>query len=109
MKTMTLPPLPALAALAFAWGAAQAQPTPGAGSSMTGGQAAPAAQPGTGTRNMPEKKSQLPRADRKFFEEAAEGGMYEVQISQLASSKAIDAQVKSFASMLVDHHTAANN
>ena len=35
--------------------------------------------------------------------------MFEVQVSQLAASKATDANVKSFASMLVDHHTAANN
>jgi putative membrane protein len=35
--------------------------------------------------------------------------MFEVQIAQLAASKAQDANVKSFASMLVDHHTAANN
>ena len=109
MRTMTMATLPALAALALALGAAQAQPTPGAGSSMTGGQAAPAAQPGTGTRNMPEKKAQLPRADRKFIENAAEGGMFEVQVSQLAAAKATDPQVKSFAGMLVDQHTAANN
>ena len=109
MRKTTLATLPALVALAFACGFAQAQPSSGAGSSMTGGQTAPAAQPGTGTRNMPDRKAQLPRADRKFIEDAAESGMFEVQISQLAASKANDPQVKSFASMLVDHHTAANN
>jgi putative membrane protein len=109
MKTTITATLPALLALAFACGSAHAQATPGAGSSMTGGQSAPTVQPGTGTRNMPDKKTQLPRADRKFIEDAAESGMFEVQISQLAASKASDAQVKSFASMLVDHHTAANN
>jgi putative membrane protein len=100
--------------LAFALaGGAHAQTTtttPGTGSSMTGGQAAPAAQPGTGTRNMPSTKDdQVARADRKFIEQAAGSGMFEVQVAQLAASKATDAQVKSFASMLVDHHTAANN
>ncbi|MDB5859523.1 MAG: hypothetical protein JWQ76_3212 [Ramlibacter sp.] len=109
MKRMTCATVPALLALALAVGAALAQPSPGAGSSMTGGQAAPAAQPGTGTRNMPDKKTQLPRADRKFIEHAAEGGMFEVQAGQLAASKATDLQVKSFANMLVDQHTAANN
>ncbi|MCG2593154.1 DUF4142 domain-containing protein [Ramlibacter sp. XY19] len=100
----------AAAALALALGAAQAQSAaPGAGSSMTGGQAAPAAQPGTGTRNMPDAKNKLARADRKFIENAAEGGMFEAQAGQLGASKASDAQVKSFASMLVDQHTAANN
>ena len=99
--------LPALLALAFSFGAAQAQTT-GTGSSVTGGQSAPAAQPGTGTRNIPAKSS-IARGDRKFIDEAANSGMFEVQVSQLAAAKATDAGVKSYASMLVDHHTAANN
>ena len=110
MKTTTrLLTLPALLALAFSFGAAQAQ-QPSAGSSATGGQSAPAAQPGAGTRNVPSKKDNgIARGDRKFIEEAASSGMFEVQVSQLAASKATDANVKSYASMLVDHHTAANN
>ncbi len=104
-KTFTA--VPALVALAFSFGAAQAQ-QPGTGSSATGGQSAPMAQPGTGTRNLP-AKSDIARGDRKFIEEAASGGMFEVQAAQLAASKATDPQVKSYASMLVDHHTAANN
>jgi putative membrane protein len=109
MKTTRLLTLPALVALAFSFGAAQAQ-TPGTGSSATGGQAAPAAQPGTGTRNLPTKQDdKVARGDRKFIEEAASSGMFEVQVSQLAATKATDPNVKSYASMLVDHHTAANN
>lgn len=109
MKHPRLLTLPALVALAFAFGGAQAQST-GTGSSATGGQSAPMAQPGTGTRNTPTAKDdQVARGDRKFIEEAANSGMFEVQVGQLAASKATDAQVKSFASMLVDHHTAANN
>jgi putative membrane protein len=99
--------VPAVIALALSFGAVQAQ-TPGAGTSATGGQSAPAAQPGTGTRNLP-AKSKIARGDRKFIEEAASSGMFEVQVGQLAASKATDANVKSFASMLVDQHTAANN
>lgn len=98
---------PAAIALALSFGGVQAQ-TPGAGTSATGGQSAPAAQPGSGTRNAP-AKSNIARGDRKFIEEAAGSGMFEVQVGQLAASKAIDANVKSFASMLVDQHTAANN
>jgi putative membrane protein len=99
--------VPALLALALSLGNAQAQ-TPGAGTSATGGQSAPVTQPGTGTRNLP-AKSNIARGDRKFIEEAANSGMFEVQVSQLAAAKATDPNVKSFASMLVDHHTAANN
>lgn len=112
MKKHT-PLLAAFVALGFSLGAAQAQTTgtgTGTGSSATGGQAAPAAQPGTGTRNVPAKKDdKVARGDRKFIEQAAGSGMFEVQVSQLAASKATDANVKSYASMLVDHHTAANN
>jgi putative membrane protein len=107
MKNHRLAVLPALLALALSTGV-HAQTT-GTGSSATGGQSAPAAQPGTGTRNLPAKSDQIARGDRKFIEEAAGSGMFEVQVSQLAAAKASDAQVKSYASMLVDHHTAANN
>ena len=101
--------LAAAIALGLSIGGAQAQTT-GAATSATGGQSAPAAQPGTGTRNLPTKKDdKVARGDRKFIEEAANSGMFEVQVSQLAASKATDANVKSYASMLVDHHTAANN
>ena len=69
------------------------------------------AQPGTGTRNLPARnEAKIARGDRKFIEDAVNSGsMFEVQVAQLAASKATDANVKSFASMLVDHHTAANN
>lgn len=80
------------------------------GSSVTGGRAAPAAQPGTGTRNSETRKDdKLSRADRKFIEEAAESDMFEVQVAQLAASKAADAGVKDFANKLVTDHQQANN
>jgi putative membrane protein len=119
MKNPSMRRLPVALALALSLGVAVAQTggnagapgsTPATGSSMTGGRAAPAAQPGTGTRNAETRKDdKLARADRKFIQEAAESGMFEVQVAQLAASKATDPAVKSFASMLVDQHTAANN
>jgi putative membrane protein len=120
MKFPSMRPLPLVVALALSFGVAMAQTsgstgttgsgTTGSGSSMTGGRAAPAAQPGTGTRNAETTKDdKLARADRKFIQDAAESGMFEVEVAQLASSKATDPAVKSFASMLVDHHTSANN
>ena len=108
MNGTRLRAVPALLALALAV-AAQAQTVPGTGTSATGGQAAPMAQPGTGTRNLPTQDPKIARGDRKFIEGAMGSGMFEVQIAQLAAAKATDANVKSFASMLVDHHTAANN
>lgn len=110
-----LKPTAALLALAFAFGTAVAQTSgaaggAGAGTSATGGGAAPKAQAGTGTRNAETKKDdKLASGDRKFVTEAAGSGMFEVQVGQLAASKAGDQGVKNFASMLVEHHSAANN
>lgn len=99
-------------ALGPAWAAAQAGggATGGTGTSMTGGQAAPATQPGTGTRNSNTRQGeQLSRGDRKFIQDAAQGGMFEVQVAQLAAAKATDPAVKDFASKLVQDHQQANN
>jgi putative membrane protein len=108
--------VPLVIGLGLSFGTAVAQAsgtsggTAGTGSSMTGGGAAPAAQPGTGTRNAETRKDdKLARADRKFLQEAAEHGMFEVQIGQLASSKGKNPDVKSFGTTLVNDHTNANN
>ena len=102
-------------AMAFSLGGALGQ-TPGSaapsgtGDSATGGRSAPAAQPGAGTRNAETKKDdKVAGGDRKFIEKAAGGGMFEVQVAQLASTRARSPDVKSFASMLVDQHTKAND
>ena len=108
MKKTSMRTIPLAFAAALALSSAWAQ-TPGAGSSTTGGGAAPAAQPGTGTRNAETRKDdKLATTDRKFIQEAAEGGMFEVDVGKLASSKASDPEVKSFGSMLADQHSAAN-
>lgn len=51
----------------------------------------------------------LSKHDKEFIEKAAAGGMLEVQVGKLAESKAQDAEVKSFGSMLVTDHSAAND
>jgi putative membrane protein len=97
--------LPLVVALGFCFGPAFAQTT---GSSTTGA-TAPAAQPGTGTRNTESRKDdKLARADRKFIEKAATNGMFEVEVAQLAAGKATDPAVKELANTLVKDHTAAN-
>jgi putative membrane protein len=50
----------------------------------------------------------LAKADQEFFQKAAAGGMFEVEAGKLAESKASSAEVKSFGSMLVKDHSAAN-
>lgn len=51
----------------------------------------------------------LAAGDRKFVTEAAQGGMFEVQVSQLAAGKATDPAVKQFAQMLLADHSNAND
>lgn len=48
-------------------------------------------------------------SDVKFATEAAQGGMAEVQLGQLASQKGTNADVKSFGQLMVDDHTKAND
>src|SRR4051794_19501540 len=109
MQTMKLSAI--ALAMAFSLGGAFAQSagsstssgSAGAGTSATGGRSAPAAQPGEGTRNTETKKDdKIASGDRKFIEKAAGSGMFEVQVAQLAATRAKSPDVKSFASMLVD-------
>ena len=111
MKTSAMRTLPLALSLALAFGVAAAQTSSSSGSmgsSASGGQAAPHAQPATGTTNSKTTSAKLARADRKFMDKAAADGMYEVQVGQLASTKASDPNVKSLGDKLVHDHTAAN-
>jgi putative membrane protein len=47
--------------------------------------------------------------DTEFAVEAADGGMFEVQLGQLAQANASSAEVKNFAKMMVDDHSKAND
>jgi putative membrane protein len=51
----------------------------------------------------------LSRHDKDFLEKAAAGGLLEVQAGKMAESKAQNADVKAFGSMLVTDHSAAND
>ncbi|MPR36450.1 DUF4142 domain-containing protein [Salmonirosea aquatica] len=50
----------------------------------------------------------VPEADRNFAMMAADGGMLEVQLGQLAQSKGMTQSVKDFGQMMVTDHTKAN-
>lgn len=47
--------------------------------------------------------------DKEFFEKAAAGGMFEVEVGKLAESKAQNADVKAYGAMLAKDHGAAND
>src|SRR5512138_630536 len=53
--------------------------------------------------------SQVARGDRKFIEEAAVGGLAEVELGRLAQQKSQTTQVKEFASRMVRDHGKAND
>lgn len=67
----------------------------------------------TGGSNMPangaKDTSQLNRTDRSFLENAAQGGLAEVEASKLAEQKASSADVKSFAAQMIKDHTKVND
>jgi putative membrane protein len=51
----------------------------------------------------------LARGDRSFMMKAAQGGIAEVELGQIAAQKATDPQVKEFAQRMVDDHSKAND
>lgn len=51
----------------------------------------------------------LSPADVQFIAVAAGSGMYELEAARLAATRAASADVRAYAQMLVDHHTANNN
>ncbi|MGZ4788268.1 MAG: DUF4142 domain-containing protein [Terriglobales bacterium] len=52
---------------------------------------------------------QLGAADKAFVKKAAQGGMAEVELGQLATQKAEGADVKKFGQRMVDDHSKAND
>jgi len=55
------------------------------------------------------KDDKLARADRKFIQQAAESGMFEVEIARLAESKASSPDVRELATTLARDHSKAND
>jgi len=61
------------------------------------------------TMNSAKGSSSLSSADQNFVKKAAEGGMAEVELGNLAKEKASSSEVKQFAQRMVDDHTKAND
>lgn len=67
------------------------------------------AQTGNGTQTDNGSNQMMKSADARFAMKAAQGGMAEVQLGQLASQKASNPDVKAFGQQMVDDHTKAND
>jgi putative membrane protein len=62
--------------------------------------------------DSPATSSQTVMTDEEssaFLVKAADGGMTEVQLGQMARERGIDQKIKSFAAMMVHEHSAAND
>jgi putative membrane protein len=51
----------------------------------------------------------LTSAESSFVKTAAGSGLYEVEVARLGADKATDPAIKSYAQMLVEHHSTAND
>ena len=92
---------------------------PGGNATAIGSTATGAAVPGSAARDsasrsrnrtdaMADALPKLDRADRKFVEEAAEGGLKEIEFGRVAADKASDPAVKQFGERMVRDHGDAN-
>lgn len=76
--------------------------------SPAGGMNNSGATSGTSEGGAQSRAGIVSRQDRKFVEDAAVGGMAEVQLGQLASQRAQHPAVREYANQMVSDHTTAN-
>ena len=76
---------------------------------MVTGAAAQSSSDKTASDNSGASSSKLAAADRQFIKKAAQGGLAEVQLGQLATEKADSPDVKQFGQKMVDDHGKAND
>lgn len=62
----------------------------------------------TPNQAAPQQSRQVSALDRQFVIDAAQGGMAEVQLGQLALQRSTNPEVKQFAQQMIQEHTAAN-
>lgn len=67
------------------------------------------AQSGMSNGSMNSQASSVSSSDRKFMDKAAQGGMAEVKLGELAAQKAQSDQVKQFGQRMVDDHSKADD
>src|SRR5437588_6359038 len=90
------------------------QQSSGSGQSDTSNQSSPQMSQGSSTtssssQGSSSKSSGTAMTDKQFLKEAADGGLAEVELGQLASSKASSDEVKKFGQRMVEDHGKAND
>ncbi len=109
----------ALAAIGLAFGAAAQMPAPSnnataspnsprASDTQAGGGNAGGTSASTAGASSKSANAKLSHADRKFIEEAAKGGMAEVELGKVVEQRAASQDVKQFAQKMVTDHSKAN-
>lgn len=94
---------------AFAFGLSQGAWAAGNATTSTTTQPSTSTSSSQSSATQAKPATNLSHGDRKFLEKAAEGGMAEVQLGQLAQQKASSDQVKQFGKRMVDDHTKADD
>jgi len=106
-RKIVLAALPA--ALALALGAQAQTSAPASNAATSTGTAQPqTAAPRHGESSSHATGASVSKSEVKFVEEAAAGGIAEVELGKLAGQKAQNADVKKFAERMVSDHTKAN-
>lgn len=82
--------------------------TPASAQTGTARETTPPSYDNNSRDNAPRSGEKLKRADRRFFNKAAELGEKEVALSRIAADRAANAEVRAFASEMVRAHTNAN-
>jgi putative membrane protein len=70
---------------------------------------APTGQAGSAAAPTAPAPATLSRMDQYFIQQAADGGMAEIDAAKLAQQNSSNDQVKQFAQMMIDDHTKAND
>lgn len=103
-KHLKLHTLPVFAGVLLLAGSAFAQ----TGNSYPDNPSAPVARDNRDSNHKTDVDHKVPRADRRFFNQASRLGEKEVALSRIAADRATNPQVRAFASEMVAAHTAAN-